>query len=47
MQNEDPMAGKKTHVSKMNEIKRLIGLNLSNRVIAKALGVGRNTVKKL
>ncbi len=41
------MAGKKTHVSKINEIKRLIGLELSNRVIANALGVGRNTVKKI
>ena len=41
------MAGKRTPVSKQNEIKRLIGLNLSSRAIARALGVSRNKVAVL
>jgi hypothetical protein len=41
------MAGKRTPVSKQNEIKRLIGLDLSNRAIARALGVSRNKVAAL
>ena len=38
------MAGKKTSVSKIKEIHRLIELNLSDRAIARALTVSRNTV---
>ena len=38
------MAGKKTSVSKINEIHRLIELKMSDRAIARALMVSRNTV---
>jgi hypothetical protein len=38
------MAGKRTHLSKIAEIKRLIGLGLKDRAIARALKVSRNTV---
>lgn len=39
------MAGKRTHVAKITEIERLLGLGLTSRAISRALGVSRNTVK--
>jgi transposase len=39
------MAGKRTHVSKFNEIERLLELGLTSQAISRALSVSRNTVK--
>jgi transposase len=41
------MAGKKTSVAKIEEVRRLLGLGLTERKIARALGVSRNTVAKV
>ena len=38
------MAGKKTSMSKINEILRMLELGFSDRAISKALAVSRNTV---
>ena len=41
------VAGKRTNLSKVNEIRRLVGLGLENRAIARALLVSRNTVARV
>lgn len=41
------MAGKRTPMSKIVEIKRSLSLGLSDRKIARALGVSRNTVAEV
>ena len=38
------MSGRRTSVNKINEIKRMLDLKLSDRTIARALRVSRNTI---